>query len=153
MAEIRERTARPKVDDPTRELDQWLHTLDGLVKQVEGWVQPDWSTRIIAKSMEDATLGAYQAPALLIQREFTRVLLEPITRFAPGTEGVVDLYLMPAYDDIASLYRVDGDWKLHYAFPGDPVVAGIRHAEALPLTEGNLLRVLDAIASHAAPTL
>ena len=153
MAETRVRMARPQVDDPTRERDQWLDLLDTLVKQVEGWVRPDWSTRIIAKSMADAVLGAYQAPALLMQREITRVLLEPITRFAPGTEGVVDLYLMPAYDDIASLYRVDGAWKLHYVFPGDPVIAGIRHAEALPLTEGNLLRVLDAITSHAASTL
>jgi hypothetical protein len=29
-----------------------------------------------------------------------RELLEPIGRPAPGIEGIVDLYLMPAYDDI-----------------------------------------------------
>ena len=150
MAEIRARMARPQVDDPSRERDQWLDVLEMLVKQVEGWVRPGWSTRIIAKSMSDSALGEYQAPALLMQREITRILLEPITRFAPGTEGVVDLYLMPAYDDIASLYRVAGEWKLHYAFPGNPVVAGIRNAEALPLSEEHFLRVLDTIASHAA---
>ena len=36
------------------------------------------------------------------------ILLEPV---APGTEGVVDLYLMPGYDDIASLYHYSNRWK------------------------------------------
>ena len=64
-----------------------------------------------------------------MQREIDRVLLEPVTRFAPGTDGVVDLYLMPAYDDIATIYRVGGEWKLHYAFRGGKVAVGIRNAE------------------------
>ena len=33
----------------------------------------------------------YQAPALLLQKETARVLLEPVGRAAPGAEGVVDL--------------------------------------------------------------
>ena len=36
---------------------------------------------------------------------------------APGTEGVIDLYLMPAYDDIASIYYSGDRWNLHYLFP------------------------------------
>ena len=99
--------------------------------------------------MFDYALGKYEAPALLMQRAIPRVLLEPITRFAPGTDGVARLYLMPAYDNIATLYRVEGEWKLQYTFEGDPVVYGIRNAEALPLTEANFRRVLAAIAIHA----
>jgi hypothetical protein len=150
MAELRARASRPKVDDPTSERDDWLRLLDELVKKVGSWVQPQWSTRVIEKEMQDTVLGEYKAPALLMQREIARVLLEPITRFAPGTDGVVDIYLMPAYDGIATLYRVAGEWKLHYAFRGDPVAAGIRNTAALPLTQENVLRVLDAIAGHAA---
>lgn len=152
MAELgaRAKSSRPRVADPARERDDWIHLLKGLVGEVEGWVKPTWSTRVIEKAAQDSVLGAYDAPGLLMQRDFTRVLLEPITRFAPGADGVVDLYLMPAYDDIASLCRVDGQWKIHYASRGHQVVTGIRNAEALPLTKESFLRVLDAIADHAA---
>jgi hypothetical protein len=34
---------------------------------------------------------------------------DPIARFTPGSDNVVDLYLMRAYDDIASLYSVRGE--------------------------------------------
>ncbi len=44
-------------------------------------------------------------PALLMQEgPSAGLILEPIARSAPGADGVVDLYLLPAYDDIASLY-------------------------------------------------
>jgi hypothetical protein len=76
---------------------EWLERLTGLVEAVRGWAQDlDWSTRQIEKKMEDSQLGNDKAPALLLQKETVRVLLEPIARFAPGVEGVVDLYLMPA---------------------------------------------------------
>jgi len=150
MTEPRARARRPQVADPSRERDDWIRLLDELVGRVKAWVEPVWSTRVIEKAVQDSELGEYKVSALLMQRETARVLLEPITRFAPGTDGVVDLYRMPAYDDIASLYRVAGEWKLHYAFRGDKVVAGIRNVEPLPLTEEHFLRVVNAIAGHAA---
>ena len=153
MAEQTARTRRPHVEDPERVRHEWREVLEALIKKVEGWVRPEWSTRVVEKTVQDSALGEYQVPALLMQRELLRVLLEPITRFAPGTEGVVDLYLMPAYDDIASLYRVGNDWKLHYAFRGVKVAAGIRNAEPLALTEENFPRVLEAIGAHAASSL
>ncbi len=58
------------------------------------------------------------------------MLLDPVARFTPSAVGVVDLYLMPAYDDIASLYLVVGEWRLHYMFAGTPTVATIRLAES-----------------------
>jgi hypothetical protein len=149
MAETKARPQRPKVENPEKERDDWVSLLDQLVSQVNAWAQSDWATRVIKKAMEDSVLGEYDAPALLMQRDTTRVLLEPITRFAPGADGVIDLYRMPAYDDIASLYRVDGEWKLHYAFQGGKIIAGTRNTEPLPFTEENFLRVLNAIAGHA----
>jgi len=100
--------------------------------------------------MGDSILGEYEAPALLMQRDFARVLMEPITRFAPGADGVIDLYRMPAYDDIARLYRADGEWKLHYAFRGGKMISGIRNTEPLQFTEENFLRVLNEISDHGA---
>ncbi len=102
--------------------------------------------------MSDSRLGAYEAPALLMQKETTRVLLDPIARFTPGADGVVDLYLMPAYDDIASLYLVNGEWRLHYMFPPKSA-ATVRDAESTPLSKEVLERVLDEMTANAAEPL
>jgi hypothetical protein len=140
-----------RVDDPDATRDEWLSRLDDLVAQVRRWAEgAGWRTRVIEKSMRDSVLGPYKAPAMLMQRETVEVILDPVGRFAPGTDGVVDLYLLPAYDDIASLYFVDGAWKLHYAFRDAPVMAGIRQAESMTLDAMSLNRVLDEIAVHAA---
>jgi hypothetical protein len=144
---------RSKTRGPDRErlLGEWLGLLDGLLDEVDGWAQAlDWSTRRIEKSMADSEVGRYQAPALLMQREAARVLLEPIARETPGGGGLVDLYLLPAYDDIASLIHHDGAWHLHYPFPGSPPVGDVRQAAGRPLTKGTLRAVLDEMVGHAA---
>jgi len=109
----------------------------------------DWSTRWIEKSMQDSEIGAYTAPALLMQKETLRILLEPVARTAPGADGVVDLYLMPAYDDMASLYHYDGGWQLHYMFPSEPTVATISDAQSSPLSKETFQAVLDEMKQNA----
>jgi hypothetical protein len=132
--------------------DGWLQRLASLVGQIERWGNAlDWTTRRIEKRMSDSRLGEYKAPALLLQKETVRILFEPITHSAPGADGVADLYLMPAYDDIASLYHCDGKWHLHYLFPGAPIkgkyTAG--DAESQPLTKTALRKVLNEMTKHA----
>jgi len=99
--------------------------------------------------MEDSEIGKYKAPALLLQQEVTRVLLEPIARSAPGVQGVVDLYLMPAYDDIATLYLDDEGWHVHYVFPGTRTSPAISEAEPRPLSEDVLGEVLEDMRKNA----
>ena len=99
--------------------------------------------------MEDAEIGNYKAPCLLLQKKTIRLLLEPVARDAPGTEGVVDLYLMPSYDDIASLYYYNNRWNVHYMFEGATTVGNIRDVEAMPLTKANLRKVFDEMKAHA----
>jgi hypothetical protein len=141
--------SRGRAEDPGVLLDEWMGHLTQLVDAVEGWVRElDWSTRRIEKKMEDSVLGSYEAPVLLMQRETTRVLLEPIARFVPGADGVVDLYWMPAYDDIASLYLVEGRWRLHYVYPDTGAID--KGANAIPLTKETLSKVLDDMCSHVA---
>jgi hypothetical protein len=143
-------TQKGPVEDPEPLLARWSGQLDDLIRQVETWARElDWATRRIEKSMEDSKIGKYKAPALLIQKETVRVLLDPIARATPGSEGVVDLYLMPAYDDLASLYYYDGGWQLHYMAPGSPLVATIRDAEHRPLSKDSLRGVLDAMTEDA----
>jgi hypothetical protein len=148
------KTPHEHVNDPDVLRDQWLNVLADLTSRVKSWAEElDWSTRQISKKMKDSRLGSYEAPALLMQNETARVLLDPVARFAPGADGVVDLYLMPAYDDIASLYFVDGEWRLHYMFAGTPTVATMRQAEPFPLSKDVIGRVLDEMTSHASQTI
>jgi hypothetical protein len=130
--------------------DEWLGKLRKLIELVKGWaVELDWATRIVEKKMEDPEIGNYKAPCLLIQQETVRLLLEPVARSAPGTEGIVDLYLMPSYDDIASLYYYRNQWNVHYMFTGAPAVANILEAEAKPLTKATLREVFEEMKAHA----
>ncbi len=134
-----------------RLLRDWLARLSSLVQSVEGWAKElGWATRMVEKPMEDSQIGRYKAPALLMQGGVDRVLLEPVGRSAPGTEGVVDLYLMPAYDDIASLYFYGGCWNLHHASAGTAATAAVREAPAKPLSKETLEEVLAEMTQHAA---
>jgi len=143
-----------RADDPGMLRDEWLNRLAALTSMVKDWAEAlDWSTRQIVKKMQDSRLGPYEAPALLMQKETTRVLLDPVARFTPGADGVVDLYLMPAYDDIASLYFVDGEWRLHYMYPGTPTVGTIRQADSCPLSKDSIGQVLNEMSTHAASAL
>jgi hypothetical protein len=144
-------TSTNQAEDREKLREEWLERLSGLVETIRSWAQDlDWSTRQIEKKMEDSQLGTYKAPALLLQKETVRVLLEPIARFAPGVEGIVDLYLMPAFDDIATLYFYDDGWQLHYMSPRSPTVATVREAEHKPLSKAPLQGVLEEMIKNAA---
>ncbi len=134
--------------------DRWRHRLADLVRNVEEWVEPrHWVTKQYPKKMRDADGTVFEVPALFIQQGPTRLLLDPIAYDAPGSEGIVDLYLMPTYDDTASLYFVDGRWQIHYVFPDQSAVAGIKQPEVLELSEKTINQVLDEIAAHAVPSV
>ena len=87
-------TSTNLAEDKEKMRDEWLARLSDLVETVRGWAQElDWSTRRIETKMDDLEIGNYKAPALIIQKETVRAILEPIGRSAPGVEGVVDFYL------------------------------------------------------------
>src|SRR5262249_38546548 len=76
-------------------LHRWLVLLYALIEHVDEWARSlEWVTKKVDKQMEDTEIGTYKAAALVLQKEVTRILLEPVGREAPGAEGVVDLYLM-----------------------------------------------------------
>ncbi len=91
--------------------DEWVQAVEQLVSDVEGWCrEKEWPTRRIDKRLEESRIGEYVVPALIIQVDLVKLMLEPIARFTPGSDGVVDLYRMPQYDDVASIFRRDGGW-------------------------------------------
>jgi len=148
----------PSVESPNNPIgngqqvrDEWIGRVTSLVDQVEKWAREQgWRTRRIDKRLEDTEIGTHQVPALLLQEGTTQLLLEPIGRSAPGVDGVVDLYAMPAYDDMATLYHTDSGWRLHYLFPGTVGVSSPRDAKGRPLNGDTLREVLEEIQRHAA---
>ena len=136
-------------EDKEKLRDEWLARLSDLLETVRGWAEElDWSTRRIETKMDDLEIGDYKAPALLIQKETVRAILHPIGRAAPGVTGIVDFYIMPAYDDIARLFFYDGRWHLYHEFPGSPDVEP--HSQDQPLSRETFQAVLEAMMRNAA---
>jgi hypothetical protein len=131
-------------------LQEWLKLLAGLMSKIRGWAtELDWSTKELDKPLADSEIGSYRVPVLLMQQETIKVLLEPVARSSPGSAGVVDLYLLPGYDDIASLYYDANRWNLHYIPHEEPPVGNIREAKAIALSKDNLGKVLDEMKQNA----
>ena len=129
---------------------EWLDKLTQLVARVKAWADElQWATKIVDKKIDDLEIGGYKAPSLLLQQESVRLFLEPVSRTAPGTEGAVDLCLMPSYEDIASFYYYDNRWNVHYLFQGTPVVAKTREGDARPLSKATLQRIFGEMKAHA----
>lgn len=128
----------------------WIERVTELVEKMEQWARElGWATKRIEKKLDDARVGSHRVPALLMQEDTCRIILEPVGRSAPGNEGVVDLYLMPAYDDIGSIYFYGGRWNLHYAFSHNTVATTASEAEAIPLSKETLENVLAEMKQHA----
>jgi hypothetical protein len=134
--------------------DQFQKRVEALAEQVKRWVEPhEWVTKYYPKKLRDVEGQLFETQALFLQKGPTRVLLDPVAYDVPGAEGVVDLYLMPTYDDMATLYFENGGWVIHYAFPSRPTHADtVGEAKALPLSEESINQVLDSIAIHAEPS-
>jgi hypothetical protein len=109
MAEVE--TAQKPIANWENVRDEWVGAVVNLVARVEEWCRRrDWPTRRIEKQLVDSPIGQYEVPALLIQVDLRKLLLEPVSRFVQKWEGVIDLYQMPQYDDVASIYRRGGQW-------------------------------------------
>lgn len=134
---------------PSTELADWIERVDGLIAMVKQWAtELDWSTKIVDKKMQDPVDGEYRIHCLVLQMESVKLFLEPIARDVPGTEGVVDLCLMPSYDDIASIYFIQSNWQLHYRFEGAAAPKSL-HRKELLLTKENLNLVFEQMVSNA----
>ena len=126
----------------------WIARVRELIAFLERWASElGWSTRRIEKNLDDSLIGKHRVPALLMQEETFRVLVESVGASTPGSAGRVDLYWLPAYDDIATLLSDEsGGWTLHYSF----AEASNGLDAALDLTKENLNKVLEEMRAHAA---
>ncbi len=142
----------PPTDPAQRaRLDEWVGRIGRLVADVRGWAQAaDWPTRVVDKTLQDADLGGrYSLPALVIQRDTTRLMMEPVARQAPGADGVVDFYLMPGYDDVATLFHYAGGWHVHYPFRDGGTVATVGDGVAKPFGRDTFHELVEEMAGRA----
>jgi hypothetical protein len=128
-------------------LRAWNERLILLFSDIRVWAEElGWATSNGDKPVMDTMIADdYRAPGVVLERGTTRVGLEPINSAAPGTKGVVDLYLLPGYDDIASLFCYDDRWNLHYLAKGTQATASTRDEVSKPLTKKAFREVLDQI--------
>ena len=141
--------ARPGIDADAVK-GEWLDRLGALVDEVKGWAQASgWRTRRIDKTVTERGLGTYKVPVLLMEKDTVEVVLNPVARFVPGANGAVDLYVAPAYDDIASLYLEGDHWVLNYAGRSDSEATGSStEIISRPYTEQAIRTILDGMAVH-----
>ena len=143
--------SEPKIENPEAVKSEWLDRLEALVRDVKGWAEADgWRTRRITKTVNERRLGKYEVPVLLMEKDAVEVVLNPVARFVPGADGAVDLYLSPAYDDIASLYFEGDHWVVHYGERPDPMAThSVVEITPRPYEEATIRAILDAMAADA----
>ncbi|WP_459556580.1 hypothetical protein [Lacunimicrobium album] len=132
----------------------WVTAWVNKLAEIEAWAsEAQWSCRRIEKQIKELQFGNYKAPGLMMQKEFTKILMEPIGSRADGDDGVIDMYMMPMYDDMATIVFEDGKWKIHYLFSPAPELTGVVSADDFPLFEfqkESFSKALEDMSSHAA---
>jgi hypothetical protein len=110
----------------------------------------EWILRRYPKRFRDESLEVFEIPALYMQKGPTSLLLDPIGYDIPGAEGAVDIYQMPAYDPMVTLYFEGGRWIFHYPPPRDDLASPPKdEPQGLPLSAETINQVLDSIIEHA----
>jgi hypothetical protein len=149
--------------DSPHQYDPRLKRLEELVQIVQEWSQQfGWSAQVSEVTLECPILGSYPAPVLEVTPQVPespsaesepnvaptppsqrgRILLEPVARGCPGTEGVVDLYLMPGRDDIGSFYLYDDEWHIQYIPIDTSTTQARRIRDAMPLDRSGWREIL-----------
>jgi hypothetical protein len=143
--------SEPRIEDPEDVKSEWLDRLESLVRDVKGWAEAaGWRTRRISKTVNERRLGKYEVPVLLMEKDAVEVVLNPVARLVPGADGAVDLYLSPAYDDIAGLYFERGHWVVHYFDrPSPSATNGPAEITPRPYGEATIRAILDRMAADA----
>jgi hypothetical protein len=143
--------SEPSIEEPETVKKDWLGHLERLVQDVKSWAEAaGWRTRRITKTVNERQLGKYEVPVLLMEKDTVEVVLNPVARLVPEANGAVDLYLSPAYDDIASLYFEGDHWVVHYSEPPNPFATeSMVEITPRPYSEATIRAILDGMAASA----
>ncbi len=135
---------------------------DAFAKQVESVVsefeaslsRQDWSMKRDLKRMRDEIGDVYAVQSLTLINGPVRLLLDPNGYDIPGAEGVMDLYVLPPYNPVATLYLEEGEWFIHSPFPAalNAVNNPTKWTRSC-LTKDSISKTLRSIVEHAVPSL
>jgi hypothetical protein len=93
--------------------DDWMSASAALLAEAEGWAREEgWPTKRFPKDITEDFIGNYRLDRLVYSAEGAQLALVPVGRFAPGTDGMFDLAVMPAYDSV-TVVRDKGRWFIH----------------------------------------
>lgn len=121
-----------------------------LADLAEGWAAADgWATKRYPKRMQPAGGELFEVDTVMMQRGPAKILLDPVGLDAAGRDAVVDLYLMPDYDDLASLYRDGGGWRLYRGdFDGEDGFVSPKDRPSRPLDQDAFCRTIEEIGAR-----
>ncbi|MFY8202433.1 MAG: hypothetical protein ACOVLE_17290 [Pirellula staleyi] len=133
----------------------FARNVDDVVRQFEAVVaQMEHLGRRDEKRMRDETGGVYSVQSLTIFMGPMRLLLDPNGYDLPGCNGAIDLYLLPPYDPVATLYLENGEWFLHSPdLTSQESIAHPTSWERSVLTSESIAHLLESIAKHAVPSV
>ncbi|MBX9680130.1 MAG: hypothetical protein K2X38_15310 [Gemmataceae bacterium] len=93
--------------------EDWIRASTALLADAEVWAKEEgWPTKRFSKDITEDFIGKYRQDRLIFAAEGAQLALVPVGRYAPGTEGMFDLAVLPAYDSVMVI-RQAGRWFVH----------------------------------------
>jgi hypothetical protein len=97
----------------TEVVEDWLEAQNELMADAQrAAAAKGWFSELDQKEMKDSLLGRYRAPRLRIRTLDREVVLDPVTRFGSGGQGIVDLVVLPTYETAYLVMFKDGAWRI-----------------------------------------
>jgi hypothetical protein len=79
-------------------LEDWIQAAKKLLDEAEGLAKSiDWPCKRYTKEITEDFIGTYRLDRLVFAVEGVQMALVPVGRFAPGTDGMFELAVLPAY--------------------------------------------------------
>ncbi|WP_165227521.1 hypothetical protein [Aquisphaera insulae] len=143
-------TSESTTIDVAADVARWRDGLNELFGSIRDWAGSlGWRSRLARKHLVEKAVGRYEVPVLILDRGDAEISVVPVARQAPGAEGLVQFFRMPAYESVASLHREGGRWFVRRvpSPPPPPSTAGAdAMAGRLSLDEEALRDLLDDLA-------
>jgi len=94
-------------------LEDWMSAANKLLAEAEQWAHSaEWPTKRYPKEIAEDFIGTYKLDKLVFAAEGSQLALVPVGRFAPGTDGMFDLAVLPSYDSVM-VVREKNRWFVH----------------------------------------
>jgi hypothetical protein len=135
--------------------DEFAKQVETVVRDFEASLsEREWSMRRDPKRMRDETGNVFSVLSLTLINGPVRLLLDPNGYDIPGADGVMDLYLLPPYDPVATLYLEDGEWFIQSPFPAAfGAIDNPTKWTRSRLTKASISNTLGSIVEHAVPSV